>query len=93
MGYGTAMSVTAVGDTVNTASRLESLTKTYGVELVIADAVARRAGIDLGTAPVHEIEIRGRDERLAVRLIMNAGDLPVSAAVPVQGTLRRAAAD
>jgi adenylate cyclase len=93
MGYGTAMSVTAVGDTVNTASRLESLTKTYGVELVIADAVARRAGIDLGTAPVHEIEIRGRNERLAVRLIKNAGDLPAPAAVQAQRTTRRAAAD
>ena len=67
MGYGTAVSVTAVGDSVNTASRIESLTKTYACELVISEAVMLRAGIDLGAAPRHEIEIRGRVERLVVR--------------------------
>jgi len=76
MGYGTAVSVTAVGDAVNTASRLESLTKTYGCELVISEAVVRRAGIEVGAAPRHEIEIRGRVERLVVRTFASARDLP-----------------
>ena len=76
MGYGKAVSVTAVGDSVNTASRLESLTKTYACELVISEAVALRAGIDLGAAPRHEIEIRGRVERLVVRTLASARDLP-----------------
>ncbi len=77
MGYGSAVSVTAVGDSVNTASRIEGLTKTYACELVISDAVALRAGIDLGAAPRHEIEIRGRVERLVVRTFASAQDLPV----------------
>ena len=48
MGYGTAVSITAVGDSVNTASRIESLTKTYACQLVVSEAVVLRAGIDLG---------------------------------------------
>src|SRR6202030_2834805 len=69
MGYGTAVSLTAVGDSVNTASRVESLTKTYACELVISEAVALRAGIDLSAVPRHEIEIRGRVERLTVHTL------------------------
>jgi adenylate cyclase len=76
MGYGSAVSITAVGDSVNTASRIESLTKFYNCELVISEAVVLRAGIDLGAAPRHEIEIRGRVERLAVRTFTTARDLP-----------------
>ena len=77
MGYGTAVSITAVGDSVNTASRIEALTKTYACELVISEAVAVRAGVDLGDAPRHEIEIRGRVERLVVRTFASARDLPI----------------
>src|SRR5258708_38639845 len=77
MGSGRAVWITAVGDSVNTASRIEALTKTYACELVISEAVALRAGIDLGAAPRHEIEIRGRVERLVVRTFASAQDLPV----------------
>jgi adenylate cyclase len=82
MGYGTAVSVTAVGDSVNTASRIEGLTKDYACELVVSEAVVRRAGIDLGAAPRHEIEIRGRVERLVVRTLSSARDLPVLQRAP-----------
>jgi adenylate cyclase len=77
MGYGTAVSITAVGDSVNTASRIESLTKTYACQLVVSEAVVLRAGIGLADAPRHEIEIRGRVERLVVRTFTSARDLPV----------------
>src|SRR4029077_8248452 len=77
MGYGPAVSATAVGDSVNPGSRIESLTKTYACELVISEAVMLRAGVDLADAPRHEIEIRGRVERLVVRTFTSARDLPV----------------
>ena len=75
MGYGTAVSITAVGDSVNTASRIESLTKTYACELVISEAVALHAGVDLGDAPRHEIEIRGRAEKIVVRAFASAQEI------------------
>jgi len=86
MGYGRAVSLTAVGDTVNTASRLEGLTKGYGAELVVSAMVPMRAGIDLVGAQTEEIEIRGRDERLSVRIIKRAADLPDLARRPEPAT-------
>ena len=47
MGYGQARGLTAVGDTINAASRLESLAKELNVELVASNELARRAKIDL----------------------------------------------
>ena len=75
MGYARAAQITAIGDTVNTASRLESLTKEFGVELVVSQELLDRAGVDLGEAPRHEVEIRGRQGRLSVRAVTKAVDL------------------
>ena len=47
MGYAEAVSVTAIGDTVNTASRLESMTKEFAAQLVVSADVAAEAGADL----------------------------------------------
>jgi adenylate cyclase len=69
MGYGDIKSLTAMGDAVNTASRLETATKEFGCRLVASCAVADRAGIDLGRYPRRDIEVRGRSEPVAVFLI------------------------
>jgi adenylate cyclase len=79
MGYGSAVSVTAIGDAVNTASRLEAMTKEFGAQLVVSEPVAARAGIDLGEFPLEEIELRGRSARLSVRVVGNALGLPLAA--------------
>jgi adenylate cyclase len=76
MGYAMAMALTAIGDAVNTASRLESLTKEFTVELVVSEDVARHAGLDVAAYKPMETEIRGRVEKLRVRAIPRARDLP-----------------
>ena len=75
MGYERAASLTAIGDTVNTASRLEALTKEFKVELVVSQELLDRAGVDLAAAPRHEVDIRGRQGRMAVRAVVQARDL------------------
>jgi adenylate cyclase len=80
MGYGKAVSLTAVGDAVNTASRLESATKEYGCELVVSEDLVSRAGIDLAAFPRHELAIRGREQMLVIRTLASGRDLPVVAA-------------
>jgi adenylate cyclase len=79
MGYAGATTLTAIGDAVNTASRLESLTKDFKCELVVSQDVAARAGLDLDMWPVMETEIRGRSEKLKVRAITKAHQLPKTA--------------
>ena len=80
MGYRRATSLTAVGDTVNVAARLEALTKEFDVQLVVSARLAESAGVDLSAAELREIEIRGRQRPLRVRLVPDARALPVAMA-------------
>ena len=71
-------------DAVNTASRLETLTKNFACELVVSDETVSRAGLDLSGCPLHEIEIRGKREMLAVRIVDRAAELPAAGAAPIR---------
>ena len=75
MGYASAMSMTAIGDAVNTASRLETLTKEHHCQLIISEQVERRAGVDLSAYASHQVEVRGRSEPLTIRVINDARTL------------------
>jgi adenylate cyclase len=58
---------TVVGDTVNLASRLESLNKEVGSELIVSDAVREAAGDAIGDAvPLGPVLVRGYAERVTV---------------------------
>jgi adenylate cyclase len=76
MGYERATTLTAIGDTVNTASRLESMTKEVHAQLVVSEATAELGEIDLSAYPRHDLAIRGRVETLGVRAIPDAAALP-----------------
>jgi adenylate cyclase len=69
MGYGATVYLTAVGDTVHVASRLQDLTKQYGCQLVLSEQVAAAAGLDASALARHEITVRNRREPLAVRIV------------------------
>ena len=58
---------TAIGDTTNTASRLEGLTKNSDAMLFVSEATRERMRGDRDILqPVGEVEIRGRAAKLAV---------------------------
>ena len=66
MGFVGHMTQTAIGDTVNVASRLEGVSKDLGAPIVVSHEVMSRqdrAGIDL---PAISVTIRGRENGLVV---------------------------
>ena len=76
MGYGETMHLTAIGDPVNVASRLEELTKTFDAPLVISEELARDAGLAIDGLERHEVDIRGRQEPLSVFALAGGDTLP-----------------
>lgn len=60
LGYGAVQTLTAIGDTVNVASRLESVAKDHDAPLVISEPVAELAGLDLESEQSREMPLRGR---------------------------------
>ncbi len=78
LGYKAATSLTAVGDAVNTASRLEAMSKELGAQLVLSEPVAARSGADLSSFPRQEIELRGRTGRLTVVAVAHVLDVRIA---------------
>jgi adenylate cyclase len=69
LGYRDRFLLTAIGDSVHVAARLQELTKDYGCQLVVSDKVAATAGVELSGFPAREVNVRGRAEPVAVRIV------------------------
>jgi adenylate cyclase len=67
--------VSALGDTVNVASRLEGETKSHRCALVVSAACAKAAGIDLSAFPEHTVQVRGRAQSVSYYAIADAAAL------------------
>ncbi len=57
---------TIIGDTVNVASRVEQLTKHYGVVVLVTEAVWRIVKDEYEAQPLEAVVVRGREEPVAV---------------------------
>ncbi|MBY2988579.1 adenylate/guanylate cyclase domain-containing protein [Rhizobium leguminosarum] len=80
MGYGRVRSMTAIGDTVNVASRLETAAKVFEAAIVISEPVASLSGANLSGIESREISVRGRALPLKVYVIPRE-----KAAEPLEG--------
>ncbi len=76
MGYGKAISITAIGDAVNTASRLEAMNKEHASQLIFSDRIAKEAEFR-GTSIQREVLVRGRNTPLNIHIINDATTLEV----------------
>ncbi|OGA19368.1 MAG: hypothetical protein A3G25_12110 [Betaproteobacteria bacterium RIFCSPLOWO2_12_FULL_63_13] len=66
---------TAIGDTVNAASRLEGVTKELGVPLVASAATVNAAGEGVETGRRETVKVKGREEPIEVLEIVAVRDL------------------
>ena len=75
MGPPSSPIVSAIGDTINIAARLESETKRVGRPLVVSEVVARAAGVAAGTHAVCTAELRGRQAGVPILAVERPSDL------------------
>jgi adenylate cyclase len=80
--------LTVMGDAVNRAARLESLSKDFGCEVVVSDVVTERAGLAPEALPGRDVALPGRAGRLGVRHADGPG---IEAALAAADGLRFAA--
>jgi adenylate cyclase len=64
------MEFTSIGDTVNTASRLEGLSKNLGWTIVASRETVEAAGAGVVTGGREELRVKGREEPVAVLEVM-----------------------
>jgi adenylate cyclase len=70
MGTSDLMDYTAIGDTVNTASRLEGMCSKYGVGAVISRATAERCGDKFVLKQLDLVRVKGRSEGIPIFTVL-----------------------
>ncbi|HEX2332073.1 MAG TPA: adenylate/guanylate cyclase domain-containing protein, partial [Burkholderiales bacterium] len=83
MGPPEAPIYSAIGDMVNTAARLENMTKAYNCVLVISAEALKQAGIDAKDSAPHQVRVRGRNERIAVYAVADPRTLVQGRGPPI----------
>ena len=69
--------LTAVGDNINIAARLEALTKAMDCQLIVSVETLEREDIAYPEANASEVDVRGRAGRVRV-CSLGRGDLPLT---------------
>jgi adenylate cyclase len=75
VGGGRQSGLTALGDTVNIASRLEALNKEFGSCVVISEAALRASRLAIPDGDTREVPVRGRGDGLKVVIAPNLDQL------------------
>ena len=70
MGYSERLNYTAVGDTVNLASRLEGINKFYGTDIIISNDTYKIVQDDFVTRKLDKIIVKGKTSWIAIHELL-----------------------
>lgn len=65
---------TAIGDTMNTAARLESANKTFGTRTCFSDATFTQASTPVPHRPIGDVRLKGKEEFLRIYELLSSSD-------------------
>ncbi|MDC0073553.1 adenylate/guanylate cyclase domain-containing protein [Alphaproteobacteria bacterium] len=77
MGDKNTRSLTAIGDAVNTASRLENLNKNFKSQLLVSEEVVNKSKVTFINYNLQEIDIPGKTKKLKVYIFEKASSISI----------------
>lgn len=77
MGPPSSPNLSAIGDNINIAARLEAMCEPLDCDVVVSEATAKYANVDLSEHPCETVEVRGREEPVRVYVTCDVEDFGV----------------